>query len=233
MKNLSIIAMVVVLVSPLAADERKLNFSEHLGFGSGAAFGAALAGPVGVVVGGTIGALIVHDRHNDQIIARKNRKLDSLNKAISESRSELARVNALREKTQNEMVALRELLRDLSMTVHFETNSAITAEEYRSSLDAIALASKKIDGIKISVIGHADERGTESQNQKLSEMRAQSVGMILNKAGLPNGIIVRKGVGEAEASDGGVCSYYALDRRVDLRVSFDRLQRKKMLYSVR
>ena len=42
-----------------ANDDSKMP--EHIGFGSGAAVGAAVAGPVGVVIGGTLGALIGHD----------------------------------------------------------------------------------------------------------------------------------------------------------------------------
>ena len=130
--------------------------------------GAAVAGPVGVVVGGTLGALIGHDVVQERALARKNQELADLNREIVDARSQLARVNAEQAKTQAELVALQELLTDLSVAVHFDVNSAMTASQYRQALQAVAKASRSIDGLTVRLVGHADPRGTEAYNQNLS-----------------------------------------------------------------
>jgi len=214
-----------------ANDDSKMP--EHIGFGSGAAVGAAVAGPVGVVIGGTLGALIGHDVVQERVLARKNQELADLNREISGARSQLARLNAEQAKNHAEMAAFRELLTDLSVAVHFDVNSAITAEQYRKALEAVAKASHSIDGLTVRLIGHADPRGTETDNQHLSEARASSVGQVLQEVGASPMTIQAEGRGESEALADGQCGFYALDRRVDVQLSFDRKPTHEGLYSVR
>ena len=77
---------------------------------------------------------------------------------------------------QAELVALRKLLSDLSVAVHFDVDSSMTAQRYRQALDAISEASRSIDSLTVRLVGHADPRGSETYNQRLSEARALSVG---------------------------------------------------------
>ncbi|MDC0882896.1 OmpA family protein [Litorivicinus sp.] len=214
-----------------ANDDSKMP--EHIGFGSGAAVGAVVAGPVGVVIGGTLGALIGHDVVQERVLARKNQELADLNREISGARSQLARLNAEQAKSQAEMAAFRELLTDLSVAVHFDVNSAMTAGQYRKALEAVAKASHSIDGLTVRLIGHADPRGTENHNQQLSEARASSVGQVLQEVGASPMTIQTEGRGETDALADGQCGFYALDRRVDVQLSFDRKTTHEGLYSIR
>ena len=79
MKKLMIATTLAFAVSVANAETTESKMPEHVGFGSGAAFGAAVAGPVGVVVGGTLGALIGHDIIQGRVLARKNQELADLN----------------------------------------------------------------------------------------------------------------------------------------------------------
>ncbi len=233
MKKLMIATTLAFAVSVANAETTESKMPEHVGFGSGAAFGAAVAGPVGVVVGGTLGALIGHDIVQERALARKNRELADLNQEISQARSQLALVNAEQAKTQAEIVALRELLSDLSVAVYFDINSATTAGQYRQALTAVAKASRSIDGLTVSLTGHADPRGPERYNQHLSEARAASVGHILQEVGASPVAIQTEGRGEQGALADGQNRYYALDRRVDIQLSFDGKLVNEGLYSVR
>ena len=233
MKKLMIVTTLAFAVSAVNAETTESRMPEHVGFGSGAAIGAAIAGPVGVVVGGTLGALIGTDVVQERALARKNQELANLNQEISKARSQLALVNAEQAKTQAEMFALRELLSDLSVAVHFDINSAMTAGQYRHALKAVAKASRSIDGLTVRLIGHADVRGSERYNQHLSEARAASVGQVLQEVGASPMMIRTEGRGEQEALADGQNRYYALDRRVDIQLSFDGKSVNEGLYSVR
>ena len=233
MKRIITATMLALSVTAAHAETSISKMPEHIGFGSGAAVGAAVAGPVGVVVGGTLGALIGHDVVQERVLARKNQELADLNREIRDARSQLAHVNAEQAKTQAELVALQELLTDLSVAVHFDVNSAMTAKQYRQALEAVAKASRSIDGLTVKLVGHADPRGPESYNQNLSEARASSVGQVLQEVGASPMTIQTEGRGEREASVKGQDVHYALDRRVDIQLSFDGKKTGEGFYSVR
>lgn len=232
MKQVLIGALALGLsVSTWAQSDSKLP--EHIGFGSGALLGASIAGPVGVVVGGTLGTLIGHDVVNDRVIARKNQELSGLHREIGEAREALAAVNAEQAKAEAELAAFRDLLSELSVAVHFETDSAMTAERYRDALEAVARASQQIDGLTVDLVGHTDPTGTAQYNQTLSEARARSVGQVLMTSGAPIAALRTQGLGEQEALADGACGFYALDRRVDLRLGFQKQSVGDTLYSSR
>ena len=233
MKKMMIATTLAFVVSAVHAETNQSKMLEHVGFGSGAAVGAAFAGPVGVVVGGTLGALIGHDVGQDRVLDRKNQELADLHQEILKAGSQLALVNAEQAKTQAEIVALRELLSDLSVAVHFDINSATTAGQYRQALKAVAKASRSIDGLTVRLTGHADPRGSDWYNQHLSEARAASVGQVLQEVGASPITIQTEGRGEQEALADGQNRFYALDRRVDIQLSFDRKPVNEGLYSIR
>lgn len=232
MKQLVIGALALGLsVATWAQSESKMP--EHIGFGSGALLGGSIAGPVGVVVGGTLGTLIGHDVVNDRVIARKNQELSGLHREIGEARQALALVNAEQAKAEAELAAFRDLLGELSVAIHFETDSAMTAARYRQALEAVAHASQRIEGLTIELVGHTDPTGAEEYNQALSEARARSVGEILMTSGAPVSALNTLGLGEREALADGACGFYALDRRVDLKLGFQGKPVSDTLYSSR
>ena len=233
MKKIIITLILAFKMTAVNADAIESNMPQHIGFGSGAAVGALVAGPAGVVVGSMLGAFIGHDVWQARVLARKNQELADLHGDIAHARSQLALINATRAKTQAEMVALRELLTDLSVAVHFDVNSAMTARHYRQALEAVAKASRSIDGLTVRLVGHADPRGSESYNQDLSEARASSVGQVLQEAGTSSMTVHMVGRGENDTLSDGQEGYYALDRRVDVQLSFDERKASEDLYSKR
>jgi outer membrane protein OmpA-like peptidoglycan-associated protein len=64
-----------------------------------------------------------------------------------------------------------------SLLITFETNSAELTARSRQSLDVVAraLKSDKLTEFKFSIEGHADPRGGDELNLRLSQARAQSV----------------------------------------------------------
>ena len=64
-----------------------------------------------------------------------------------------------------------------SLLITFETNSAQLTPRAKRSLDVVgqALGSEKLAPFRFGIEGHADPRGGEEVNQKLSQARAESV----------------------------------------------------------
>lgn len=97
--------------------------------------------------------------------------------------------------------------------VYFDFNESALTTETTSALAANADCIKKVDR-PVTLIGHADPRGTSEYNLALSERRAQSVKSHFERLGiagnklftLPRGSLDAHGTGEAT---------WAKDRRVD------------------
>ena len=233
MKQLVCALLLTTSATTISANPVESRLPEHIGFGSGAALGAVVAGPVGVVVGSSLGALIGHEVVQERALAQKNQELSGLNREISVARSQLAQLNAAQVSKQAELVALRKLLSDLSVAVHFDVDSATTAQRYRQVLEAISEASRSIDSLTVRLVGHADPRGSETYNQRLSEARALSVEQMLQDDGASPMTIQTEGRGEKQALAAGRCDLYAMDRRVDVELNFDRKPQNEGLYSLR
>lgn len=64
-----------------------------------------------------------------------------------------------------------------SILVTFVTDSARLTPSARSALDVLAAAmkSERLASVKFTIEGHADPRGSEEQNMRLSQARADSV----------------------------------------------------------
>ena len=231
--NKQTLALWGILAAVPATAETVSNMPEHIGFGSGAAVGGLMAGPVGVVVGGTLGTLIGHDVVSDRQLAAKTQKLQTLHQDISQARADLAALNARQAKQRAEITAFQRLLSELSVAVHFEVDSAMTASEYRRALAAVADASQTIDGLQVRLVGHADATGSAAHNARLSQARAASVGAVLTGAGARKDRLSTEARGEREASSVAACGPSALDRRVDLELSFDQGLADESLYSIR
>jgi outer membrane protein OmpA-like peptidoglycan-associated protein len=69
--------------------------------------------------------------------------------------------------------------------------------------------------------------------QNLSEARASSVGQVLQEVGASSMTIHTEGRGDRDALVDGLGAAYAVDRRVDIQLSFDRKKVSEGLYSVR
>lgn len=71
-----------------------------------------------------------------------------------------------------------------SILVTFVTNSADLTSGAKSALDVLAAAmkSEKLAAVKFTIEGHADPRGSEELNLKLSQARAESVRTYLTGA---------------------------------------------------
>ncbi len=108
----------------------------------------------------------------------------------------------------------------LSGDASFATNSATLTEEGKASLEPVVSGVRGLTDYSISLFGHADSRGNDAYNMKLSERRAKSVAEYLSSRGVPASAISAYGRGETEpVASNATKEGRAKNRRVDVVVS--------------
>jgi peptidoglycan-associated lipoprotein len=102
-------------------------------------------------------------------------------------------------------------------TVHFDFNEHALTAEARGVLDTDAQCLRTHKGAKVTLAGHADERGTEDYNLHLSEKRANSVKKYLSTLGIEESRLSTVAYGEEKPANAGHDeAAWAENRRVEL-----------------
>jgi peptidoglycan-associated lipoprotein len=99
---------------------------------------------------------------------------------------ERLREERLREERLRAEVAAREAAGKAFVTenIHFDFNSSILSEQAQRTLNSKADYLRNNSGVKVTVEGHCDERGTESYNISLGQKRASNVKKYLVNLGI-------------------------------------------------
>jgi len=106
--------------------------------------------------------------------------------------------------------------------VNFATGSATLKASAHDVLRSVAATMKGNEDIQIEVGGHTDSMGTDENNQKLSQRRAESVRSFLVKEGIAGSRIVARGYGEGSPIDSNdTAAGRANNRRVEFKVTAD------------
>lgn len=110
--------------------------------------------------------------------------------------------------------------KSIAEQIHFEFDSANISDGSKAILDEIATFLKAQKGIEyVEITGHADRRGEEAYNIKLSESRAQAVRTALVLRGVPATILRAKGYGVyCPLDDGDDENAFAKNRRVQFAI---------------
>ncbi|MBL8957517.1 MAG: OmpA family protein [Myxococcaceae bacterium] len=102
--------------------------------------------------------------------------------------------------------------------VRFDFNEHKLSASGQQTLNTLADCIKAAPNTKVTLEGHADERGTEEFNLQLSNRRAASVKRYLMDLGVKDSDIETVGYGENRpASSGGDEAAWAANRRVEIR----------------
>ena len=102
----------------------------------------------------------------------------------------------------------------------FEPGEAALTPAAIDELERIVAETSDIS--RVTVEGHTDHRGSDSENLALSQARADVTAAALVAAGIDDGIISAVGRGESEAAQGDPSeSEMAADRRVDVVIEAD------------
>jgi outer membrane protein OmpA-like peptidoglycan-associated protein len=105
----------------------------------------------------------------------------------------------------------------VALDVHFDTGRATIKAESLPLLDQVVAMLNSAANLKLSVEGHTDNKGVDSENQKLSEGRAKAVMTHLVSKRVLAGRLVSAGFGASKpVSDNRSEEGRAKNRRVEL-----------------
>lgn len=111
---------------------------------------------------------------------------------------------------------LRPLPKPMAIT-RFSTASASLGAGQREQVARAAHLLKKDPTLRVTIRGHADQRGPEDRNEPLSEQRAQAVATALREQGIAAERLEVLGAGSHQPLDpGSSLPAHARNRRVDL-----------------
>lgn len=234
--NKTLISAVIALTvasTPVLAAEKKLTEDKGLiGFGSGVALGAVVAGPIGAVVAGTMGIFIgelanSEDQKkiiNKQLIAaqqasesygQKNQTLARQLKQLELNNQHLNDKLTLAKQTIN----TAETMEQLKLNLQFAVNSSDVQNFYHQQLSHLAQLIKLNPKMTIQLAGFADRNGEDDFNLNLSAARVESVKQMLIKQGVDANNIITKAYGETapmHAKQSYQGDFY--DRRVEIKL---------------
>ncbi len=102
------------------------------------------------------------------------------------------------------------------LKVMFDTNKAVVKPQYEDEIAALAKLLQETPDAMVEVQGHADSRGANAYNQKLSQARADAIADILRRRfGVAANRITARGYGESRpVADNATAEGRAINRRV-------------------
>jgi outer membrane protein OmpA-like peptidoglycan-associated protein len=102
--------------------------------------------------------------------------------------------------------------------LHFEFDSIALTAESTSAFEPLVSQLKSVSSASVRIVGHADSKGSDTYNQKLSLRRAQHIAQLLKEQGLSAPLKI-EGRGETQpATDNGTDEGRAQNRRVEFQV---------------
>jgi outer membrane protein OmpA-like peptidoglycan-associated protein len=105
--------------------------------------------------------------------------------------------------------------------VLFETNKSDLKREFIDRLDTLSDFLSKHSNYRIRVVGHTDNSGSEKENDRLSQDRAEAVAEYLASTGIDLNVITAEGMGsKSPVSDNRTLEGRQKNRRVEVYVSF-------------
>ena len=183
-----------------------------LGAGVGYAIGGGTGAGVGTVVGGLLGGGIGYmmdkqEREFKQVLAESQAREQAANQKAEEAAMEAVR----REKDAIILTFKSDVLFDVD-------SSTIKPTAYGSGeIARVSQILNKYPDTTIQVVGYTDSTGSDDYNQRLSELRANSVKNALVAQGVQASRITALGMGEANpVADNNTPEGRQLNRRVNI-----------------
>ena len=186
MRTIQTFAWTLALGATLATGCSSMNKTQK-GVGIGAAGGAVVGGVIGRAAGNTaMGAIIgaaVGGTAGGVIGRRMDKQAEEMKQVMGDAE--------VRREGEGIIINFKE-------KVLFGFNEAALGTSAKSNLDKLVNVLNKYPDTNIEVIGHTDDKGTDSYNQQLSERRAQATTSYIQSKGIASSRLKAKGMGESD-----------------------------------
>jgi outer membrane protein OmpA-like peptidoglycan-associated protein len=105
------------------------------------------------------------------------------------------------------------------LVIHFDSDRATITPAAAQQLDQLAARLAAVSEISVVIVGHADERGSERDNDYLSARRMHRVRDYLGAKGVPPARMTGRAAGEHEPIETGTSEEaLAVNRRVEIQL---------------
>lgn len=214
MKTIRQFALILSLLGLVASGCKTMNRSQK-GAVIGAVGGGAIGGVIGRAAGNTAMGAIIGATVGGVTGAIIGKKMDKQAEEMKEvlGDAEVKRVG-------------EGIVIEFKDKVLFGFDRSDLSGTAQANLDKLTNVLKKYPDTNIEIIGHTDDKGTDSYNQGLSERRANSVGAYLRSKGVSSSRITTRGMGE---SDPKVANDSEANRAENRRVEFVITANQKMV----
>ena len=215
----------VVSAAPVAA--KPGTHKPEMGLGLGAVIGGLLGGPPGAIIGAAGGAWLGdRQKKKDDTLSDLEKKLQQKQTELAGLQQQFARLESShdselhRVNMEKQVSAVEKLSDGVFLNIYFRTNSAALGPQNDLGIEHLAHYLKDLPEISVDLEGHADRRGTDAYNIKLSQQRAETIRQALIRNGLAENRIHCHGYGEsgAKAARGDI-EGYIFDRRVRIKLT--------------
>ena len=173
-------------------------------FTSGAIIGGAAAGPIGAVVGASLGAVMGERSHKKS-------------EALAARRAEAALLASEVDTLNSSLTSIESKASEVGSTVQFRTGQTAVRDNDRARIAKLGALVAGLKDVHVRVSGYADSRGDDALNLSLSQERAEMVARELEKAGVPKERMIIEAMGERFASSESVADDQAFERCVEIR----------------
>jgi outer membrane protein OmpA-like peptidoglycan-associated protein len=173
-------------------------------FTSGAIIGGAAAGPLGAVVGASLGAVMGERSHKKS-------------EALAARRAEAALLASEVETLNSSLTSIESKAGEVGSTVQFRTGQTAVRDNDRARIAKLGALVAGLEDVRVRVSGYADSRGDDALNLSLSQERAEMVARELEKAGVPKERMIIEAMGERFASSEAAVDDQAFERCVEIR----------------
>jgi outer membrane protein OmpA-like peptidoglycan-associated protein len=151
---------------------------------------------------------------------------DNLRQAHQFNNKTLAALDSLQKylnQTPQQANQLKEQFVHIVNNIQFQFDKSNLIKTAKTELNSLANIMNHYPGLNVSVVGHADKRGSKAYNQKLGRRRAQSVKQFLVDHGVSASRIATKSDGKTNplmTDKSDIQTTYAQNRSVQLTLTY-------------
>jgi OOP family OmpA-OmpF porin len=145
---------------------------------------------------GSPSAVVVRTKGGEQVVAQPYQRATAL--AGSEAAPTLDQADAAKVRANNKELFDLAPPKPQRFDLYFEGGGTVLTTDSQRALDGVIAAALERSGADITVTGHTDTRGSDSDNDVLSLRRAEQIRQVLLNRGFPAQRVEAIGRGERE-----------------------------------
>lgn len=208
MKTIRHLSLALAFTGLLAVGCKNMSKSQKgavIGVAGGGAIGAVIGKSMGNTAAGAIIGAAVGGVAGTIIGKKMDRQAEEMKKVLGDAE--------VRREGEGIVINFKE-------KVLFAFNQSDLSTNAQSSLEKLKNILEKYPDTNIEIIGHTDNKGTDSYNQELSERRSSAVAAFLRAKGISSGRVTTKGMGETDpVATNDTDEGRSLNRRVEFVIT--------------